>query len=91
MGDYIFFTHHHTGMTVAMLRTALISVTCVLVVMSLFTFIAGIVCGHYLCQRWRASADRNKQPESHQINPENTVSDLDLKENVAYITLRPAT
>ena len=85
------FYIHHIGMTVAMLRTALISATCVLAVISLFTFIAGIVCGHYLSQSWRSSADRSKQPESHQINPENIVSDLELKENVAYITLRPTT
>ena len=72
-----------------MLRTALISVTCVLVMMSLFTFIAGIVCYHYISQRWRASADINKQPGSHS-NPKDTESELELKENVAYITLRPA-
>ena len=68
----------------AVLRIALISVTCVLVVMSLFIFITGVVCGLYLSQRWRESADRNKKPESH-----NAESDLELKENVAYITLRP--
>ena len=73
-----------------MLRTALISVTCVLVVTSLFTFIAGIVCYHYISQRWRAwSADTNKQPEPHS-NPKDMESELELKVNVAYITLRPA-
>ena len=74
-----------------MLRTTLITVTCVSVVMSLFTFITGIVCYHCISQRWRAlSADINKQPESHNI-PKDTESELQLKENVAYITLRPAT
>ena len=74
-----------------MLRTALIMVTCGLVMTSLFTFIAGIVCYHCISQRWRAvSADINKQPESHS-NPKDIESDLELKENVAYITLRPAT
>ena len=74
----------------AMLRTSLISVTCVSVMISLFTFITGIVCHRYICQRWRASsADINKQPESHG-NPKHTESELELKENVAYITLRPA-
>ena len=69
-----------------MLRTALISVTCVLVVMSVFIFITGFVCGHYFSQRWRRSADKNEQQVS---NP--TESDLELKENVAYITVRPTT
>ena len=68
----------------AVLRTSLVSVTCVLIMLSLFVFIAGVVCGHYLSQRWRESADRNKKLESH-----STVSDLELKENAAYITLRP--
>ena len=79
--------HECTGKSTtstAMLRIALVSVTCVLVALSLFVFFAGVVCGHYLSQRWRESADRNKKLESH-----NTVSDLELKENVAYITLRP--
>ena len=74
----------------AMLRTTLISVVCVLVVMSVFIFITGFVCGHYFNQRWRESADKNKQPES-QNNPKIVESDLELKENVAYITLRPTT
>ena len=74
-----------------MLRTGLISVTCVSVVMSVFTFIAGIVCYHCISQRWRAtSADINKQSESHSI-PKDKESELELKENVAYVTLRPAT
>jgi TRAP-type C4-dicarboxylate transport system permease small subunit len=76
----------HTGMT-AMLRTALISVTCIQAVMSVFTFIAGIVCYHYISQRWRASADTNKQSESQK----EMESDLELKENAAYITLHPRT
>ena len=72
-----------------MLRTALIMVTCVSIMTSLFTFIAGIVCYHYISQRWRAlSADNNKS----QNNPKPVMeTDLELKENVAYITLRPAT
>ena len=86
---FYFYFNVATGM-IAMLRTALISVTCVSVLMSLFTFIAGIVCYHYISQRWRASsADINKQPGSHS-NPKDTESELELKENVAYITLRPA-
>ena len=65
----------YTGM-VAMLRIALISVTCVLVI-SVFTFIAGIACYHYISQRWSASADTNKQPESHN-NPKDTESELEM-------------
>ena len=79
------FMHACTGMSTAvMLRTALVSVTCVLVVMASLTFIIGFFCGHYLSQRWRKSADRNKQSKSHNMEP-----DLELKENVAYITLHP--
>ena len=74
---------------IAMLRTALITVTCVLVVTSVFTFIAGIICHRCISQRRRASADINKQPGSIS-NPKDTESELELKENVAYITLRPA-
>ena len=73
---------------IAMLRTALISVVCVLVVISVFIFITGVVCGYYLGQRWRESADKNKLPES-QNSPKDMESDLELKENVAYITLSP--
>ena len=73
--------------TAAMLRTALISVTCILVVMSVFIFIIGYVCGHYSSQRLRQSADKNKQSGSQ--NPKIMESDLELKENVAYITVRP--
>ena len=73
-----------------MLRISLISVTCVSVMMSVVTFIAGIICYHCISQRWRAaSADINKPPGSHS-NPKDTESELELKENVAYITLRPA-
>ena len=71
-----------------MLRTALITVACVSVIMSLFTFIAGIVCYHCISQRRRVSADINKS----QNNPEHVMeTGLELKQNVAYITLSPAT
>ena len=66
----------------AMLRTALVSVTCLLVLMAALTFIVGFFCGRYLSLRWQESADRNKQSESH-----NMESDLELKENVAYIAV----
>ena len=71
-----------------MLRTALISVTCVLVTMSALTFIIGAVCGNYLGQRWRKSA-ANKNIESPSDPTTEPGEDLELKENVAYITIRP--
>ena len=44
----------------------------------------GFFCGHYIMisQRWRESGDRNNRNLI-------TMFDLELKENVAYITLRP--
>jgi uncharacterized protein YneF (UPF0154 family) len=50
--------------------------------MSVVILIAGIVCGLYIGQRWEAS---NKL----QNNPEVVEPGLELKENVAYITIRP--
>ena len=83
------FLFQCTGMT-AMLRTALITVTCISVLMSVVAFIAGIAFYHCISQRWRAaSADINKQPGSHS-NPKDTESELELKENVSYISLRSA-
>ena len=72
-----------------MLRTVLISVTCILVVISVFIFITGFVCGHYFSQRWRRSVDKNKQSASQ--NTKIMESELELKENVAYITVHPTT
>jgi hypothetical protein len=73
-----------------MLRTALISVTCVLVVTSVFTFIAGVACYHYISQRLRASAVTNKQSDSQNV-PKDVEPELELKENAAYITIHPRT
>ena len=73
--------------TTAVLRIALISVTCILVVLSLFMFIAGAVCGHCLSQRCKESANRCEQSESN--SPADKESDLELKDNVAYITIHP--
>ena len=89
MSSIYFIQHTGVSATAAMLRTALVSVTCVLAVMSVFIFIAGFVCGHYFSQRWRKSADKNKRSASQ--NPKIMESDLELKENVAYITVRPTT
>ena len=79
------FMHECTGMSTVStvtLRTALVSVTCLLVLMAALIYILGFVCDRCLSQRWQESSGRNKQSESH-----NMVSDLELKENVAYITL----
>ena len=73
--------------TTAVWRTALISVTCIFIVLSLFIFIAGVVCGHYLSQRCKESADRCEQSDCN--NPTNKESDLELKDNVAYIAIHP--
>ena len=89
MPSIYFIQHTGVSATAAMLRTALVSVTCVLVVMSVFIFIAGFVCGHHFSQRLRKSADKNKQSASQ--NPKIMESDLELKENVAYITVHPTT
>ena len=68
-----------------MLRTALISVTCVIVVISILTFVIGFVGGHCFSQRWRKSA--NMSDESSPTTEPG--EDLELKENVAYITIHP--
>ena len=71
-----------------MLRTALISVTCVLVMMSALIFVVGFVSGHCFSQRWRKSA--NKKDKSSPSDPTTeSGEDLELKENVAYITIHP--
>ena len=68
----------------AMLKTALISITCVLIITSALTFIIGLLCGHYLSQRYR------KSEKVSVSNPTTErAEDLELKENVAYITVRP--
>ena len=66
------------------LRTALISVTCVLVMVSILTFIVGFVCGHFFSQRRRKSSGKKDELPS---SP--TAEDLELKDNVAYITIHP--
>ena len=67
-----------------MLTTALIPVTCILVVISVLMFIVGSICGH--CLR-RKSANKNAELSTTPGNEQ--VEDLELKENVAYVTLRP--
>ena len=71
-----------------MLRTALISVICALVMMSALTFIIGGVCSHCFNQRWRKLANKNYESSPSHPTTEPGV-DLELKENVAYVTIRP--
>ena len=54
--------------------------------MSALTFVIGAVCGHCLCQKWRKSAAAKKNDESPS---DPTTEDLELKGNVAYITISP--
>ena len=71
------------------LRTALISVTCVLVMMSALMFLIGFSCGHCFSQRWRKPSNGKKDDESPSNLTIEPREDLELKENVAYITIRP--
>ena len=68
----------------ATLTTALISATCILFVISVLMFITGFTCGHYLRKK---SANKNAELSTGAANEQ--VEDLELRENVAYVTLRP--
>ena len=67
-----------------MLKIALISITCVLIVMSALVFIIGLLCGYYFSQRYKKS-----KKESSSNPTTERAEDLELKENVAYITVHP--
>ena len=71
---------------IAALRAAMISVVCLSVLVSAVMFVVGVVCGHCISQRWRVSTagKQRKERESSATN-----EDLELKENVAYVTLHP--
>ena len=74
--------HLYTGMSDATLKTTLISVTCVL---ALLMFIIGFICGHYLQIRRKLAHEYDEKSSSPTVEQ---VENLELKENVAYITLR---
>ena len=79
-----------TVMSGATLTTALISVTCVLVVISVLTFVIGFICGQCYVRKKASAANSNKNAEPSNTGPANEqVGDLELKENVAYVTLCP--
>ena len=62
--------------------------TCVLVVMSALMFVVGFVCGQCFSQRRTKSA--NKNDESSPSHPTREPGeDLELKENVAYVSIHP--
>ena len=71
----------------ASLRPALIAVSCLLVVVSVLMLIIGLICGHCLSQRWR-KLTQHKQSMSTNHTTEQ-MEDLELKENVAYVTFHP--
>ena len=77
-----------TATTAEMLRTALISMACVLVVVSVVICAIGFICGRCFSQRWRKPSGKkdDESPSSLITEPR---KDLGLKENVAYITIRP--
>ena len=62
--------------------------TYVLVVMSVVIFVIGFICGHCFSRRWRKPSGKkvNESPSNLTTEPR---EDLELKENVAYITIRP--
>ena len=71
-------------------------------VISIFIFIAGFVCGHYFSQKFKRSSKETPQTTDHQVpfyeyvlHMPNAVKhqeqDLELKENVAYGPSKPAT
>ena len=85
----------HTGIpdhAIAMLRTALISVTFVLIMLSMLLFLVGFISGgYYFSQRWRKVASANKCDHGSPSNPTTEPQEgVDLKKNVAYMDLDPA-
>ena len=78
----------HTGMSDATLTTALISITCVLVVISVLTFIASLVGQCYLR---RKPAAVTKNSESSKSGPATEqVEDLKQKDNNICSLCHPA-
>ena len=82
----------HTGKPNSDNVPALISVSCVAVVASVLMFIIGFVCGHCFSHDQR----RKKLTQHEQTMSMSTAAasnepegDLELKDNVAYVTLRP--
>ena len=69
---------------------ALISVSCVAVVASVLMFIIGFVCGHCFSQRRKKLTQHEQTISTSTVAASNEPEvDLELKDNVAYVTLRP--
>ena len=88
----VFDGYTHTGncnSDNASLRSALISVSCLLVVASVLIFIIGFVCGHCFSQRCRKLIQHKQSMPTSTAAAGEIAEDLELKENVAYVTLRP--
>ena len=77
-----------TATAAEMLRTALISMACVLVVVSVVIFTIGFICGHCFSQRWKKTLGKKDDESLLNLTAE-PKEDPELKENVAYITIRP--
>ena len=69
---------------------ALISVLCVAVVASVLMFIIGFICGHCFSQRRKKLTQHEQTMSTSTAAASNEPEgDLELKDNVAYVTLRP--
>ena len=74
------------------LKPALVSVSCLLVVVSLLTFIIGFICGHCFSQRRHRKLTQHDPSMALSVSTaaaSEHVEDLELNENVAYVTTRP--
>ena len=80
----------HTGKPNSDNVPALISVSCVAVVASVLIFIIGFVCGHCFSQRRKKLTQHEQTMSTSTAAASNEPEvDLELKDNVAYVTLRP--
>ena len=80
----------HTGKPNSDNVPALISVSCVAVVVSVLMFIIGFICGHCFSQRRRKLTQHEQtMSTSTAAASDEPEGDLELKDNVAYVTLRP--
>ena len=80
----------HTGKPSLDNVPALISVSCVAVVVSVLMFIIGFVCGQCFSQRQRKLTQHEQtMPVSTAAASHEQEGDLEQKDNVAYVTLHP--
>ena len=80
----------HTGKPNSDNVPALISVSCVAVVASVLMFIIRFVCGHCFSQRRKKLTQHEQTMSTSTAAASNEPEgDLELKDNVAYVTLHP--